>query len=158
MPRKRAPNTKAGRIWFDAYPPEHAQRACDAGYYVEALQVLHLWLEVKLQEWVLLSRHKNIRGSYKTVWDSAFSIPFFQAVRMLFVTGKMPKQTYDAANRFNAMRNKVIHRLFHAPYEGGAPSVGIAEYQAAFKIGMKLSDKLEGHLARLATRGKPGRG
>jgi hypothetical protein len=153
MTTRKRPNLKKDRIWLGAYPPDHAEAARRAGYYIEAIQVLHSWIEVKLQEWLLLSRHQNIRGSIETVWESAFGIPLLQVAKALFVTGKMNKTTFDAVCRFNAMRNKVIHKLFHENYDGRGPSISVSEYSTAFEYGIQLSNRLEWHLARLATRG-----
>jgi hypothetical protein len=72
----------------------------------------------------------------------------------------MNKNTFDAVCKFNGMRNRVIHKLFHQKYDvpGPSPSLSITEYSTAFKYGMRLSSRLEGVLARLATRGNIGRG
>lgn len=147
-------NVRNGAIWFERYPPDHARYSYEEGFYVEALQVLHGWLEVKLQEWLLLGRHGNARVSLKEISVIAFEVPLLQSAKALFVTGKMPKSTFDAVLRFNAMRNKVIHQMFRESYEDGAISINVKDYDAALKIGLKLSDKLEWHLAKLATRGK----
>lgn len=148
-------NTKDGAIWFKEYPPVHAEAALKAGYYVEALQVLHAWLEVKLQEWLLLSRHNNSRIKTSEVWDTAFGFPLLQAAKALYVTGKMPKVTFESVCRFNSMRNKVIHRMFHEDYENGAAPIPFKDYKSAFDAGMKISDRLEIVLSNLAMRGKP---
>jgi hypothetical protein len=158
MKAKRPPrNTRAGAIWFAKYPSHHAQSAFKAGYYVEALQVLHGWLEVKHQEWLLLSRHKNTRGSVEEVWDAAFGIPLLQAAKALFVTGKMPKSTFDTVCKFNSMRNKVIHQMFHEKYESGAVPISFKDCEKTFAVGLKLCERLENRLATLATRGKVGK-
>jgi hypothetical protein len=158
MTPHRPRNVRDGRIWLAAYPPDHAEAARRAEYYVEAIQVLHSWIEVKLQEWLLLSRHHNIRGSYEVVWESAFGIPLLQVAKALFVIGKMNKTTFDAVCRFNAMRNRIIHKLFHQKDDALGPSITVSEYSKAFQYGIGLSNRLEGVLARLATRGAVGRG
>lgn len=147
-------NVKDGTIRFERYPPDHARHAHEKGFYIEALQVLHSWLEIKLQEWLLLGRHGNVRVPLKEVWATAFGLPLLQSAKALYVTGKMPKSTFDAVLKFNAMRNNVIHQIFRESYEDGAIFINVKDYDAALRIGLKLSDKLEGHLAKLATRGK----
>jgi hypothetical protein len=151
---KNPRNIQNGKISLDAYPPDHAVQARNAGYFIEAIQVLHFWLEVKLQEWLLLGRHGNVRTSISTVYDSAFSIPLIQAAKALFVLGKMNKTTFDAVYRFNSMRNRVIHKLFHRTYDKVGPTVDIAEFSKAFDFGIQLSDRLESILSKLATGGK----
>lgn len=151
---KRIKNVKNGRISFDIYPPDHAERAFEDGYYIEALQTLHIWMESKIQEWLLLSKHGNSRVSQREVWDAAFSIPLINAIKALFIVGKMPENLYQDVCKFNSMRNKVIHRLFIEPYDGEMPSVRFDEYRKVFKNGIKICQKLDGHLAKLATRGK----
>lgn len=153
--KKTHPNTRNGAIWFEKFPPDHARQAFDEGYYIEALQVLHAWLEAKLQEWLLIGRHGNIRGGYRDVWASASEISLLQAAKTLFVLGRMPKTTFDKVCQFNSQRNKVIHRIFHESYESGLVPISFSKCEAAFRSGEKLAEKLEGHLARLATRGKP---
>jgi hypothetical protein len=138
------------------YPPYHAERAFEDGYYIEALQTLHIWIEVKIQEWLLLSKHGNSRVSQREVWDAAFSTSLVNAIKALFIVGKMPKSLYQDVCKFNSMRNKVIHRLFVEPYDGEMPSVSFDEYGKVFKSGIKICQKLDGHLAKLSTREKVG--
>jgi len=158
MSPRRQRNVKNARIQFELYPPDHAEAARRAGYYVEAIQVLHSWIEAKLQEWLMLSRHGNARGSLQTVWETAVGMPLLQVAKALFVTGKMSKRTFDAVCRFNAKRNQVIHKLFYEAYDSPAPSISMAEYSAAFEIGIRLGQRLESQLSRLATRGASGKG
>lgn len=153
---KKIKNVSDGKIFFDKYPPDHAEKAFQDGYYIEALQTLHLWIENKIQEWLLLSKHGNSKVSHKDIWDAAFSIPLTHAIKALFVVGKMPKSVYNDVCKFNSMRNKVIHRLFVEPYDGEMPSVKFEEYQQVFDKGIKLCQKSDWHLAKLATRGKVG--
>ena len=153
---KKIKNVRDGKIFFDKYPPEHAEKAFKDGYYIEALQTLHLSIELKIQEWLLLSKHGNSKVSQKVIWDAAFNIPLTHAIKALFVVGKMPKTIYDDVCKFNSMRNKVIHRLFVEPHDGEMPSVKFDEYQRVFEKGIKLCEKLDWHLAKLATRGKVG--
>ena len=148
--------SKSSLVIFKAYPPEHAEMAYRAGFYVEAIQVLHGWIEVKLQELFLLSRHKNLKHSYSEIWDSAFGIPLIQVAKVLLVSGKLDKPTFDAVNRFNSMRNKIIHKIFNEPYDSPAKPISKVEYDKAFTFGTELSWKLEGTLGKLATRGKVG--
>jgi hypothetical protein len=151
---KKLKNVKDGRIFFDEYPPDHAEQAFRDGYYIEALQTLHIWIEVKIQEWLLLSKHGNNKISQKLIWDVVLSIPLTHAAKALFVLGKMPKSTYDDVCKFNSMRNKIIHKLFIESYDGEMPSVKFEEYQKVFKKGIGLCEKLDWCLAKLATRGK----
>lgn len=67
-------NVRAGKIFFDQYPPDHAEKAFRNGYYIEAVQTLHIWIELKIQEWLLLSKHGNNKISQKIIWNAAFSI------------------------------------------------------------------------------------
>jgi hypothetical protein len=151
------PKPRGGHITLNGYPPDHAVRAREAGYHVEAIQVLHFWIETKLQEWLLLSRHGNLRVPLATVWDTAFTIPLLQAAKALFVAGRLNKGTYEAVCRFNTLRNRVIHGLFHKSYDKVGPKVSAAEYAAAFDHGLRLSNRLETVLSDLAVRGKVGR-
>jgi len=147
---------KSSLVIFKAYPPDHAEMAYKAGYFVEAIQVLHGWIEMKLQELLLLSRHKNLKNGYSEIWDSAFGIPLVQVAKVLLVVGKIDKTTFDAVSKFNSMRNKIIHKIFYEPYDGPRPEISKAEYNRAFDFGVELSWKLECILGKLATRGKVG--
>jgi hypothetical protein len=115
-----------------------------------------LWIEVKLQELLLISRHKNLNCNYSELWESAFSIPLLQNTKVLFVIGKINRTTFESIRSFNSMRNKIIHKLFHEDYDKGVKKIKLEEYDKAFKYGMELSWKLEGIIGKLATRGKVG--
>ena len=74
----------------------------------------------------------------------------------MLVVGKLDKPTYCAVCKFNSLRNRIIHKIFHEPYDTPRPAMSKSEYDRAFTFGVRLSWKLEGILARLATRGKVG--
>jgi len=60
-------------IKITKWPAEHAQDAYKAGYYIEALQTLHGWIEVKLRGLLLLQRIDSINETrdpnFGKAWD-----------------------------------------------------------------------------------------
>ena len=145
------------KIRFSDYPPEHAQKAYNKGYYIEAIQVIHSWIEAKLQEMLLLIRHGNLKINYNETWNISNSVPLLQLAKVLFILGKINKKTFDSIKRFNTMRNKIIHELFYDDYNNGLREIDKKDYDSAFNFGTKLCYKMEIILGKLATRGQVGK-
>jgi len=123
-------------------PTDHAQNAYDAGFYIEALQVLHGFIENKLQEHLILNGAKA-STDFSETWDTANEIPLNAANKMLFVIGEYNHDLYTRIRRFNATRNKIIHRIYLDPYDKPYPGVPRSEYDDVFAIGKELAEILE---------------
>ncbi len=68
---------------------DHAREAYKAGFYIEAMQVLHGWIEVRLRELLLSLRAEavGIDKHWGRIWDMTNEIPLLAAARALFVAG-----------------------------------------------------------------------
>jgi hypothetical protein len=128
-------------IKISNWPPDHAQKAYDDGYYVEALQVLHGWVEIRLEEIILLLR-KDIKedNEFKMAWDLSNEFSLINCSKFLFCIGSISKNEYDKLMFFNKCRNNLIHKLFHDPYDKTHLGVPKNQYDEAFNAGMELSD------------------
>ncbi|HWR81680.1 MAG TPA: hypothetical protein VN285_00095 [Candidatus Deferrimicrobium sp.] len=146
---------KSDYIKLNDWPPDHARKAYENEYYVEAIQVIHNFLEAALQDFFMVSRHGNIRGRLKYKWDAALEMSFINVSRALLVTGKIDKKTFDRLSQFNSLRNKLIHRLFFEYYEKQYRGIPRKEYDRVYRMGLKLCGYVEGKRAILSTRGKP---
>lgn len=123
------------------WPPDYAQTAYEKGNYIEAIQVLHGFIETKLQELLIMEGSKS--NEMKEIWDIANQISLVNSVKVLFIIGKLNKNEFENILFFNKMRNQVIHGLFNDTYEDGIKGVSKNNFDMAFKQGMKLSDILQ---------------
>ena len=126
-------------------PMDHAQDAYKAGYYIEAIQVLHGWIEVKLRE-LLISLRAEAVGHDKhfgRIWDMTTEISLLSAAKALFIAGVITQTQYSRIQSFNRVRNNLLHKLFYNPYEKNYPGVPKKEYDAALKVGDELGWELE---------------
>ncbi len=123
------------------WPPDYAQTAYEKGNYIEAIQVLHGFIETKLQELLIMEGSKS--NEMKEIWDIANQISLVNSVKVLFIIGKLNKNEFENILFFNKMRNQVIHGLFNETYEDGIKGVSKNNFDMAFKQGMKLSDILQ---------------
>ncbi len=129
------------------WPADHAQEAYDAGYYIEALQTLHGWMEVKLRELLHMQRAKpDACGKDKDwarSWNMSNDLSLNNIAKALFVVGPLPEDTLNRILSFNRVRNNLIHKLYLDPYE--EPFLGIPkeEYDVAFRDGIDLGYIIE---------------
>lgn len=135
-------------IKIKKWPADHAKDAHEAGYHIEALQTLHGWLEIKLRELFLLQRVGAVARSGKSTdwaraWNMTEELTLNNVAKALLIIGAIPQTTYDRINAFNRVRNNLIHRLFHDPYEKEYYGVRKDEYDQAFKEGMELGSLIE---------------
>lgn len=135
-------------IRFNKWPADHAKEAYAAGYYVEALQVLHGWLEIKLRELLHLQRvgteaDKRYKAEWARVWNMTEELSLIHVAKALFITGVIDASLHDRLSAFNRVRNNLIHKLFHDPYEKEYLGIPRDEYDLALDEGIELGYLIE---------------
>jgi hypothetical protein len=130
-------------IKWNEYPTVHATRAYGEGFFLEAVQVLHGFLEAKMRDLLMVSRHGNIKHGYQDVWDITQEMGFNVLARALLVSGKLTKAEYDELQRFNSMRNRVVHKFFWEPYAKDYKGVPKKDYDLVFQMGIRLVDQID---------------
>ena len=134
-------------IRIQKWPADHAQEAYDAGYYIEALQTLHGWLEIKLRELLKLQRtgipSKGDDKDWGRAWNMAHELSLNNIAKALFIAGALPEDLLNRILHFNRVRNNLIHKLFYDPHEEQYPGIPKEEYDAAFHAGIELGYLIE---------------
>jgi len=134
-------------VRIDKWPADHAQEAYAAGYYIEALQTLHGWMEVKLRELIQMQRAGievvESDAEYARVWDMTNELSLNQIAKALFIIGALPEGMLNRILSFNRVRNNLVHKLFHDPCEKEYLGIPRAEYDKAFQDGMTLGQEIE---------------
>jgi len=125
------------------YPTDHASRSYREGFFLEAIQVLHGFLEVKMRDLLMVSRHGNIRRSLQEIWDITGEMGFNVLARALFISGKLTKKEYNDIQRFNSLRNRLVHKFFWEPYGKCYKGVPKKEYDFVFNEGIRLVDQID---------------
>jgi len=125
------------------WPTEHAQKAYDNKNYVEALQVLHGWIENKLQEILILIGSIDFNMDSSKTWDIANQVNYINAARVLFILSQLSDSEYQKIIKFNSLRNQLIHKLFHEPYEKEYKGILKKEYDNVFNHGKQLAELLQ---------------
>jgi len=125
------------------WPTDYAEKAYKRKHYIEAIQVLHGFIENKLQELIMLIGALDYKLEFSEIWNIANQISLINSVKVLYVTGQIKKSEYQSILKFNSMRNQIIHRLFHETYEEGIKGVSKKEFDIAFKSGLALCDLLQ---------------
>ena len=134
-------------IRIKKWPADHAQDAYAAGYYIEALQTLHGWMEVKLRELLQLQRvgtpSANKESEWGRAWNTTNELSLSEIAKALFIIGAIPEDTLNKILAFNRVRNNLIHKLFHDPYEKEYLGIPRDEYDKAFRDGVDLGYLIE---------------
>lgn len=105
------------------WPPDYAQKAYKRKHYIEAIQVLHGFIETKLQELLILTGTIDYKKETSEIWDIANQISLINCVKVLFILGQISQKEYQSILKFNSMRNQIVHRLFHETYDQGVKGV-----------------------------------
>lgn len=124
-------------------PTEHAQKAYDSKNYVEAIQVLHGWIENKLQELLILTGSIDFDMEPSKTWDIANQVNYIDTAKVLFVLSQLSDSEYQKTLKFNSLRNKLIHKIFHEPYEKEYKGILKTEYESVFNHGKQLAELLQ---------------
>jgi len=122
------------------WPTDHAKQAYTDGNYIEALQVLHGWIESRLQELLHLYGVIDCKQESKKIWDIVNQINFINSAKVLYILNILSDNEYQQSVKFNSTRNQLIHKIFHEPYEKIYEGIPKKEYDNVFKQGLKLAD------------------
>jgi hypothetical protein len=139
-------------------PIAHAKRAYEEGFYLEAIQVLHGFLEAKIRDFLMVSRHGNLKRGYGEIWGITQEMGFHQLAKTLFVTGNLSEPEHTQLQRFNSTRNRVVHKFFYEPYEKDYKGVPKREFDEIFEAGLSLVDVMDGKAATVLWRRQRSRG
>jgi uncharacterized protein YutE (UPF0331/DUF86 family) len=130
-------------IKIQKWPSEHAQEAYDNKNYIEAMQVLHGWIENKLQELLILTGSIDFGTDSSKTWDIANQVSYINTAKVLFILSQINENEYQKLTKFNSLRNQLIHKIFHEPYVKQYNGIPKNEYDDVFKQGKALTELLQ---------------
>jgi len=130
-------------IRIKEWPTDYARNAYKRKHYIEAIQVLHGFIETKLQELLILTGTIDYKKETLEIWDIANQISLIHCVKVLFILGQISQKEYQSILKFNSMRNQIVHRLFHETYDQGVKGVSKKDFDEVFNQGLSLSDLLQ---------------
>ena len=113
-------------------PAELAEQAYRKGFYVEAIQILHGFLENQARSLFMLVGSVHFNAAQQQTWDVADTFTLHQCLKALFVLNQITKEEFEEFSKFNSLRNKMVHELFREPYEKEHLGVLRADYDEVF--------------------------
>lgn len=139
------------------WPPDYAEKVFAEGYYIEALQTLHGWIERKLRELLLMQRVRfgTSHDNWAKAWDASNEFSLNAAAKALFVLGALSEKEIQDISLFNRARNNLVHKLFHDPYDESWNGVDKADIEKALKIGVALAYEIENKSGEINAEGNP---
>jgi len=99
-------------IRWEGLPWEYVQKAYDEGHYIEAIQILHGFIENQLQELLMLVGAVKFDTDIKNTWDIANQISFLNCLKSLYIIGQFNQKEFNDLLNLNSARNKIIHKIF----------------------------------------------
>jgi len=125
------------------FPPHHSLNAYKLGFYFEAVTVLHGYTESRMRELFHLHATKISRKPLGLTWDVNERLSYIALAHVLFVLQFIDKTEYNVLTGFNAMRNELIHKHFHEPYDDFYYGVSKKKLASCYKQTLKITDKIE---------------
>lgn len=122
------------------WPPDHARDAYNRGFFVEAIQVLHGWIECQARGLLKLIGSVHFSTDLDDTWDSVDEIPYKDIIKVLLAVGQITKNESADLLQINSFRNKMIHQIFKDPLEKIHYGVPKQEYDDIFKQAMHWAD------------------
>lgn len=98
-------------------PDVLAKQAYEDGYYIEAIQILHSFLENQARSFLMLIGCVRFNAEQKATWDISDSIKFHDVLKVLFILNQITEEEYKLFNHLNSLRNKVVHQFYKEPYK-----------------------------------------
>ena len=102
------PNSTPDKLAVDAYAN---------GNYIEAIQLLHSWLENQAQELLKIVGSEYFNAKLEETWNITDTLSFNICIKVLFILNQISSIEYDDFREFNSLRNKIIHQIYKEPYE-----------------------------------------
>jgi len=124
------------------WPSKHALKAYNEGFYVEAIQVLHGFIENQARSLLMLHGAVKSGTDLSDTWDIVDEIPFKDIVKALFAIGQFSKDDLNELLQLNSLRNKMIHRIFKEPYEKEYKGYPKEDYDKLFESALQWSEKI----------------
>ncbi len=129
-------------IRIRGWPPDHAHEAYEKGYFVEAIQVLHGWIESQARELLMLIGSIHFHTKLADTWNYVDEMSYKDVVKALLVVGQVTTEESADLLRINSARNKMIHQIFKEPYEKLHKGFPKPEFDRVFKDAMKWADRM----------------
>lgn len=122
------------------YPPEeHVRKAYSNGYFIEAIQVVHGFIELQLRELLFLqTKVPGPHQDFDLAVDTMYEIPLGVAVKILFIQKALSKEERDKLIHFNKTRNNIVHKIFYDTAHKGQTGYHRKDFDKAYRAGLEL--------------------
>lgn len=87
------PNSTPDKLAVDAYAN---------GNYIEAIQLLHSWLENQAQELLKIVRSEYFNAKLEETWNITDTLSFNICIKVLFILNQISSIEYDDFREFNS--------------------------------------------------------
>lgn len=114
-------------------PGELARKAYEDGYFIEAIQTLHGWLENQARSYLMLVGCTYFESNQKDIWDLADSISLNDTLKVLRILNQINDEEFSKFKKFNSLRNKIIHQYFKEPYAAVYKGFPKGQYDEIFE-------------------------
>ena len=94
-------------------PDEEAQRAYDGGYYIEAIQNLHGYVENQARSFLMLVGCVHFNARQEETWDLSDTVSLNDTLKVLRILNQITEEEFLKFKAFNALRNKIIHQYYN---------------------------------------------
>ncbi|QBZ83032.1 hypothetical protein GHNINEIG_01073 [Hydrogenovibrio crunogenus] len=113
-------------------PDIEAEKAYEQGFYIEAIQILHGFMENQAQSLLTLVGCVHFDSKQDEVYDLSDTLGFNAVLKVLFILNQISKEQFDKFNKLNSLRNKIVHQLYKEPYDKIYEGVPKHEYDHVF--------------------------
>jgi len=128
---------------------EYTKKSYKDGFYIEAIQTLHSWMENRLQTLLLGIGTVKFGADSKNTWDVVNEISFKDALKILYVIGQFDFNEYVSLRELNSARNKLIHKMYFEPYEKEYKGFIKKDLDKIFKTSLRLSELIEDKIIKI---------
>ena len=124
-------------IKFKGLPDEIAQNAYNKGYFMEAIQHLHGFIENQACSFLMLFGCVKYDSKQEDIWDLSDELSFVNVIKVLRILNQINQKEYLQFKKFNSLRNKIIHQYYKEPYEKVYLGLPKREYDEVFQETIK---------------------
>ncbi len=119
-------------IKINAMPDKLAKEAYSKGFYIEAIQILHSYIENQCRSYLMLIGCCHFSANTADTWDLTDTIKFSECIKVLFILNKISRDDYIFHKSLNTLRNNIIHNICKEPYDKVYKGIPKKEYDDIF--------------------------
>jgi len=114
-------------------PDKAALEAYEKGFFIEAIQIVHAFIENQAQQLVMMLGQIHFDAKIEETWDLTDSFSFIQCLKILLIMNQISKSEYSEFIELDRIRDKIVNQVYFNNYNGDSEKISKEQFDRVFK-------------------------